>query len=123
MTRQSNRKHPRIPYRGKVDLNFKDRRYLGCAVQNLSLIGMWVLGCPGQQEGGQCDVEFHDADSAANRSLRLKGEVVRVEEDRGIALLFLNMNVRSYNDLEALMVEQGGPPLMEENEFLDGLPA
>lgn len=86
------------------------------------MIGMWVLGCSDQEEGSQCDIEFHDAASSSNRQLRIKGEVIRVDED-GIALLFLNMNVRTYSDMEALIHEQGGGPLMEENEFLDGLPA
>lgn len=124
VTRPFNRKQPRIPYQGKVDLFFPDRRYLGCTVQNLSLIGMWVLGgCRDQgEEGGECDIEFHDTVSGANHQLRMRGEVVRAD-DEGIALIFLNMNVRTYNDLEALILEQGGPPLMEENEFLDGLPA
>ena len=70
----------------------------------------------------QCDIEFHDAAANTTRPLRIKGEVVRVDEE-GIAILFLNMNVRTFSDLEALIVEQGGPPLMEENEFLAGLPA
>lgn len=122
MTRQSKRKHQRIPYQGKVDIYFNDARYLGCAAQNLSMIGMWVVGCLEQEEGSQCDIEFHDAASASTHPLRMKGEVVR-RDDEGIALLFLNMNVRTYNDLEALIVELGGPPLMEEDAFLAGLPA
>ena len=122
MTRQSKRKHQRIPYQGKVDLFFKDARYLGCAAQNLSMIGMWVVGCHAQGEGSLCDIEFHDDAAPTNHQLRMKGEVVR-RDDEGIALLFINMNVRTYNDLEALIVELGGPPLMEENEFLADLPA
>ncbi len=123
MARQSKRKHQRIPYQGKVDLYFNGRRYLSCAAQNLSLIGVWVVGCLEQEEGSQCDIEFHEAaTTTVNCALRMKGEVVRVD-DEGIALLFLNMNVRTYSDLEALIVELGGPPLMEENEFLAGLPA
>lgn len=123
MTRQqTNRKKPRIPYNGKVDLFFDNRDYLKCSAQNLSLIGMWVLGCPDQEEGKQCDIEFHDAAATSNRHLRIKGEVIRTDNE-GIALLFLNMNIRTYNDLEALIHEQGGGPLMEENEFLDDLPA
>ncbi|MBA3014883.1 MAG: PilZ domain-containing protein [Proteobacteria bacterium] len=119
---QSNRKKPRIPYHGKVDLFFDNHNYLKCSAQNLSLIGMWVLGCPDQEEGNQCDIEFHDATSTTNRPLRIKGEVIRTDEG-GIALLFLNINVRAYTDLEAFIHEQGKGPLMEENEFLDELPA
>ena len=122
MTLPSKRKHQRIPYQGKVDLFFKDARHLGCAAQNLSLIGMWVVGCLQQEEGDQCDIEFHDAAAGANHPLRMKGEVVRRDEE-GIALLFLNMNVRTHNDLEALITELGGPPPMEEDAFLAALPA
>lgn len=122
MTRHSKRRHQRIPYQGKVDLYFNDTRYLSCAAQNLSMIGLWVIGCLEQEEGRQCDIEFHDAAATTNHPLRMKGEVVRRDED-GIALLFLNMNVRAYSDLEALIIELGGPPLMEENEFLADLPA
>lgn len=121
MTRQSKRKHQRIPYQGKVDLFFNGRRHLGCAAQNLSMIGMWVVGCLEQEEGDQCNIEFHDAATAANHPLRMKGEVVRRDEE-GIALLFLNMNVRTHCDLEALITELGGPPLMEEDAFLAALP-
>lgn len=122
MTLPSKRKHQRIPYQGKVDLFFKGVRHLGCAAQNLSMIGMWVVGCLEQEEGDQCDIEFHDAAAAANHPLRMKGEVVRRDEE-GIALLFLNMNVRTHSDLEALINELGGPPLMEEDAFLAALPA
>lgn len=121
MTRQSKRKHQRIPFQGKVDLYFKDVRHLECTTQNLSMIGLLVVGCLEQKEGSQCDIEFHDAASTTNHPLRIKGEVVR-KDDEGLALLFLNMNVRTYSDLEALIVELGGPPLMEEDEFLAALP-
>ena len=122
MPRQSKRKHPRLPYQGKVDLSFRGRHYLGCAAQNLSLIGLWVVGCLEQEEGQQCDIEFHDAITSTNRQLRLKGEVVR-RDDEGLALLFLNMDVRAYGELETLIKALGGLPLMDENEFLANLPA
>ena len=121
MTRNSKRKHQRIPYQGKVDLFFKNTNYLSRTAQNLSMIGVWVVGCLEQEEGSLCDIDFHDA-ASTNHPLRIKGEVIRRDEE-GIALLFLNMNVRTYNDLEAFIFELGGPPLMEENKFLADLPA
>jgi len=104
-----------------VDLYFKDVRHLECITQNLSMIGLWVVGCLEHPEGSQCDIEFHDAAASTNQPLRIKGEVVR-RDNEGLALLFLNMNVRTYNDLEALIQELGGPPLMEEDAFLAALP-
>ena len=122
MTRQSKRKQPRIPYQGKVDLYFPAHRLLGCTVQNLSLIGMRVQGCQEAQEGERCDIEFHDAAPMAGRSIRMLGELIRKEET-GAAILFLNLNVRTYTDLQALIADQGGLALMEEDEFLAGVSA
>jgi len=111
------RKHPRIPYSGKVDLKFNDHLFPGCRAQNLSLVGIWLMGCQDQEEGRLCDIEFHDAAPTANRPLRLKGEVVRVEND-GIALLFVDMNLRAYGDLEALINEKGGDLSFTTEDFL-----
>lgn len=122
MTRQSKRRHPRIRYQGKVDIHCNGQGYLGCSVQNLSIIGMWVSGCHNLGEGDRCDIEFHDAAPAGNREIRMKGEVLRRDGD-GAAILFLNLNVRTCNDLESLITAQGGPPLTEANEFLDSVPA
>lgn len=122
MTRQTKRKLPRLPYQGKVDLLFPGKSYLGCSAQNLSMIGMWVEGCLEQEEGSQCDIEFHDAAASTNHPLRLKAEVVR-RDNVGLALLFCSLNVRTYSDLEALFKALGDPPLLDENEFLADLPA
>lgn len=122
MTRQTKRKLPRLPYLGKVDLLFPGTSYPCCTAHNLSMIGMWVEGCLEQEEGSQCDIEFHDATASTNHPLRLKGEVVR-RDNEGLALLFCNLNVRTYSDLEALFKALGDPPLLDENEFLANLPA
>ncbi|MFW8601919.1 PilZ domain-containing protein [Desulfobacterota bacterium M19] len=104
---QSKRKHPRIPYTGKVDLIFANQVITECAAQNLSLVGIWVMGNHHPAAGSVCDIEFHDAAPAANRPLRLKGEVTRTESN-GIALMFTNNNLRNYTELEALIKEKGG---------------
>lgn len=118
MAKKSQRKSPRIAYKGKVSITFPDQVYQECSAQNLSLIGMWVLGCDDQPEGTMCTIEFIGASETANRSLRLSGEVIRVDEG-GIAILFVNMNVRAYNDLESLIIEHAGDTLLEEDVFLD----
>ena len=122
VTRTSKRKHPRIPYTGKVDLLFPDIEYLNCEALNISLIGMRALGCQEQEEGTQCDIEFHDsADDSAARRLCIKGQVIRVNDD-GIALLFLNMNVRTFTDLEELIKDHAGDTYIGTDEFLEDLP-
>ena len=123
MARTLKRKHPRIPYSGKIDLLFPDIEYLNCEALNISLIGMRTLGCQEQEEGTQCNIEFHDsADDTATRRLCIKGEVVRVDED-GIALLFLNMNVRTFTDLEELIKDQAGDSYIDTDDFLKDIPA
>ena len=114
----SNRKHPRIPYTGKVDLKFNGKLFPDCTAQNLSLVGIWVVGCQEQKTGNLCEVEFHDAAPTANRPLRLTGEVVRVG-DGGIALLFDDINLRMYNDLEALIKEKGGDSTFTVDDFIE----
>ena len=114
----SKRKHLRIPYNGKVDLRFNGKLFPGCRAQNLSLVGIWVMGCQDQEEGGQCDIEFHDAAPTANRPLRLKGEVIRVE-DGGVALLFIDINLRTHGDLESLIKEKGGDASFTADAFFD----
>lgn len=118
MAQKSQRKSPRIVFKGKVSITFPDKVYQECTAQNLSLIGMWVLGCDGQAEDTPCTIEFIEASETASRSLRLSGKVIRVD-DGGIAILFVNMNVRSYNDLESLIIEHAGDTLLEEDAFLD----
>jgi hypothetical protein len=116
------RKHPRIPYSGKVDLLFPDIEYINCEALNISMIGMRTLGCQEQEEGTQCSIEFHNSDDdTATRRLCIKGEVVRVHED-GIALLFINMNVRTFTDLEELIKDHAGDSYMEADEFLKNIP-
>ncbi len=118
MPKKNKREHPRITFQGSVRIQFKGKEYPKCSAQNLSMVGMWVLGCQDQRTGNSCDIEFHDAGKAAIRPLRLKGEVVRVEEE-GVALLFVDMNVRSYNDLETLIQAHADDSLQEEDDFLD----
>nr|MBF0222418.1 PilZ domain-containing protein [Desulfobulbaceae bacterium] len=116
------RKHPRVTFTGKVDLLFPDIEYLNCEALNISLIGILVLGCQEQEDGTQCDIEFHDSSNESSRRLCIKGEVVRSNED-GIALLFRNMNVRTFTDLEEFVKNQAGDTYLDTDEFLDALPA
>ncbi len=120
MARTSKRKHPRLPYTGEVDLLFPDIEYLNCKALNISLIGLQILGCQEQDEGTQCNIEFHDSveNDITARRLRIKGEVVRSNED-GIALLFRNMNVRTYTDLEDFIKDQSGDAYIDTDEFLE----
>lgn len=122
MAPTSKRKHPRISYGGKVDLLFPDIEYLNCETVNISLIGIRVQGCQEQEEGTQCDIELHDSSADSPRRLCIKGEVVRSNED-GIALLFLNMNVRIFTDLEEFIKDQAGDNYIETDEFLEDIPA
>ncbi len=117
-TTASKRKHPRIPYTGKVDLKFSDKIFPNCSAQNLSLVGIWVMGCNDRDMGSLCDVEFHDAAPTANRPLRLRGEVVRVDKN-GMALLFDDINIRTYGDLESLIKEKGGDASFTADDFID----
>ncbi len=122
--KKTKRKHLRIEYHSKVDLIFSDpdRETFSCSTKNLCLSGLWLSGC--QQEcntGDQCHVSFHDAGVVRSRTLLIKAQVARVDED-GIALIFEDMNFRTYTNLQTMMQNYTDNTFQDADDFLDDMP-
>lgn len=116
------RAYPRIPYHGKVDLIFADRELTGCVSRNLCLSGLWVVGCQGCVEGEQCDIYFHNAGFVRSRAMMLKGQVSRIDNDGiAIALIFKDMNIRTYTNLQTMVENYSENSFAEAEKFLDEL--
>ncbi len=122
MDTKHQRRHTRISFQTNVDLKFNNKGYSQCPTQDLCLSGMRVLDCLDQQTGDECEIEFHQTGMVNNRLLRLKGEVVRVD-DQGIALVFTGMNFNSYTNLQSIMIDNAEDPFQIAEEFLEQLPA
>ena len=121
MSGEGKRRYTRITFESKVDLRFSEREYLQCETKNLCLSGVWVLDGRDQRVGDQCDIIFHNTGVTNNRMLRIKGEIVRVD-DGGIALIFNDMNLNILTNLQTIMLNQADDPFALAEEFLDTLP-
>lgn len=116
------RKHPRLPYEGKVDIIFADREVTGCVTRNLCLSGVWVVGCLDAAEGESCHIYFHDAGLVRSRAMMLKGEVSRIDDDGiAIALIFKDMNIRAYTNLQTMLENYSENIFEEADDFLEDL--
>jgi len=101
-----------------VHLLFSNQIYEHCTTRDLSLKGLWVYGCQGQKAGDFCDIEISEKEVPINRVIRIKGKVVRVDNE-GIGILFIDMNLNSYTDLQTLLIYRSSDPFEVAEEFLD----
>ena len=118
MTEFSERQNIRIPLLINVNLRFTEHYYENCSTRDLCLKGLCVHGCHDQKVGDLCEVELLEKEVPINRTIRMRGEVVRVNSD-GIAILFADMNMRSYSDLQTLLIYRSDDPFQIAEEFLD----
>ncbi|MEJ2688782.1 MAG: PilZ domain-containing protein [Deltaproteobacteria bacterium] len=121
MELENKRRHTRIPFRTKVDIRFADNEFLACDTKDLCLSGVWVQSDHDRREGEECEIIFHKAGIMNNRMLRLRGEVVRVEET-GMALLFTEMNYNTYTNLQTILLDNAENPFEVAEDFIDRLP-
>ncbi len=121
MSGDNKRRHTRIPVRTKVDILFGDDDLLQCETCDLCLTGMRVSSGGLRRPGDQCEITFHRTGITQNRLMRLRGEVVRVD-DGGMALLFTDMNYRAYTNLQAILLDNAENPFEVAEEFIDSLP-
>lgn len=90
MAKKDRRKESRIPYQSIVDLNFSKKKYDRLKTRDLSVMGAYVEGLAGPKKGALCDIKLQLSGEASELLLKLKGEVVRVEDD-GVALEFVEV--------------------------------
>jgi hypothetical protein len=122
--KKTKRKHPRIEYHSKVDLLFSEptRNLSSCFTKNLCLSGLWLSNCQNDcKSGEQCHVSFHDAGVVRSRTLLIKAQIARVEED-GIALIFEDMNFRTYTNLQTMMQNYTEKTYQDADDFLEEMP-
>jgi len=104
-----------------VDIQFDDET-ISCETSDLCLSGVKVAGGRHRKPGERCAITFHRTGMIGNRLLRLGGEVVRVD-DQGMALLFTDMNYRTFTNLQSVLLDNAENPFDVAEEFIDSLPA
>ncbi|MEW6428769.1 MAG: PilZ domain-containing protein [Thermodesulfobacteriota bacterium] len=118
MSVENKRRHTRVPITARVDIQFEDDERLCCETRDLCLSGMLVCSGQHRTKGDPCQITF----ITRNRPLRLRGEVARVDGG-GMALLFTDMNLRTYTSLQEVLLDNAENPFAVAEEFIDSLPA
>ena len=88
------RSNPRIAFETQADLKFKDGTQNGLITRDLSINGTFVLNMKDKQVGDECEVTLH-----CDLVLKMKGEVVRVEEE-GTAIQFFDQDLDNFHHLK-----------------------
>ncbi|MCK5232581.1 MAG: PilZ domain-containing protein [Desulfobulbaceae bacterium] len=86
--------NPRIAFKTQADLKFKDGTQNGLITRDLSINGTFVLNMKDKQVGNECEVTLH-----CDLVLKMKGEVVRVEE-KGSAIQFFDQDLDNFHHLK-----------------------
>ncbi|MEA2083638.1 MAG: hypothetical protein U9O82_05235 [Thermodesulfobacteriota bacterium] len=115
---EEKRRDIRVSIQTRVNLKFSDKAYEQCDTRDLCLCGAWVNGAEDRIEGDMCEVEFNQTGVVNNRTLTLRGEIVRVEE-LGVALVFYDMNFSSYTCLQTIINDGSDDIFKHAEEFLD----
>jgi hypothetical protein len=106
---ENKRKNSRVTFRATVSLDFQDQSHTECETTDLSLKGVFVVGVTGHKVGERCRVSLQLAGSVSELTLRMHGEVSRVEPD-GLALHFSEMDLDSFQHLKNILYYNSEDP-------------
>jgi hypothetical protein len=111
--------NPRIAFETQADLKFKDGTQNGLITRDLSINGTFVLNMKDKQVGNECEVTLH-----CDLVLKMKGEVVRVEE-KGSAIQFFDQDLDNFHHLKNVVyinaVNHEGVDIFDD-KMVDELP-
>ena len=110
------RENTRVEFKTTIDLDFYGTTFTDCETSDLSLHGVFVSGVEGKSVGDKCNLTLHLAGATSDTILRIKGEVVRIEEN-GIGLKFFEIDLDSFYHLKNILYYNSGDPDMLEEEF------
>ncbi|MHB8149659.1 MAG: PilZ domain-containing protein [Desulfobulbia bacterium] len=113
---KNKRKNTRVPFQVIIGLDFPDRSHAECETADLSLKGVFVLGVTGHKVGENCLVSLRLVGSTSHLTLKMKGTVVRVEED-GLALHFYEMDLDSFFHLKNILYYNSEDPDVLDEEL------
>lgn len=113
---KNKRRNSRVPFQVIISLDFPDKSHAECETADLSLKGVSVLGVTGHKVGENCLVTLRLVGSTSHLSLKIKGTVVRMEEDR-LALHFYEMDLDSFFHLKNILYYNSENPDVLEEEL------
>lgn len=105
MSVQEKRRHERIHFERRVQIDFFTEVYNQCRIKNISLSGMFVTGKFTHDIEDRCYVNLVQKSENVYLTLEALAKVVRKEDD-GIALNFTSMSFASLLSLEIILLYQ-----------------
>jgi hypothetical protein len=117
MENPNGRLFTRVVFKRTVQLEFGDRVYEECTINDLSLGGMFVVGSFEQKADDTCKIKLLQEGPGSLVDLEVSGTVIRVT-DKGVALKFLSMTFDSYLYLQTTLLYEAEDPAVLGNEFL-----
>lgn len=112
----------RLPISRQVNLDFNEKIYEKCLVENLSLTGMFVQGIFEQEEGDNCLVNLVQEGKYSYLLLKAHAQIAR-KNDSGVALEFVSMPIESLMLLQMILHCENKAELYSNGvKSLDSLP-
>jgi len=110
MARNERRSNTRVAFQTTMDVAFTGgRKYPGCAIQDLSVKGVFLVGVRQQAVGDRCDLTLCLSGTSSELCLRMQGEVMRVE-DGGVGVHFIEMDIDSFYHLKNIVYFNAAEP-------------
>lgn len=102
MAQNERRANTRVAFQTTMDVHFTGQQYLGCAIQDLSVKGVFLVGVRHQVVGDRCGLTLCLSGTSSDLCLRMQGEVVRVEKG-GVGVHFIEMDIDSFYHLKNIV--------------------
>lgn len=118
MQNEEKRRNTRVAFQASADLKFSDKSYTHCETENLSIKGVSVFGITGHQVGEECELALALSGSTSELRLKMKGKIVRVDED-SIALNFTEIDLDSFYHLKNIVYYNSEDPDSIKSELAE----
>ena len=116
---EERRENTRVNFHTTATLKFPDNSFENCETRDLSVKGVFVLDVTDQEVGDECDVELFLSGGTSDLALRMRGEVVR-SQDEGVAINFYEVDLDSFYHLKNIVYYNSeNPDELEENYYED----
>ena len=99
-----------------VGVTFRNQPKCIYPTRDISLCGMFLVGCSGHRADSVCDITLNERWANRQFVLRLSGRIVRLERD-GIAIRYTEMSLDTFSLLQTLLLYESRNPTAMGEEF------
>lgn len=115
---KNKRQFSRLHIHLDAELNFGSQHYYKCAVENISLGGLYVLGNFHQRSGDICTVTLNHSELDEALEIHATCFVVR-SNNQGLGLEFISMKLDDFCHLQTILLYQADDPVILGTEFVN----